>query len=311
MFIGLTLTGANWRRPLTATLGGNVVMALHKPPSGARIDLEESALRRGELMKRVTGSALVGCSVIGGILLGGWVWDFVASIVALGSLWELYQLLFSKYRLSRGWGLSGALLMLVTVSMGYSFALTLSILTLVAFLVLFTEVVRRESIGQSYALWNLGGTLSGLIYIVLPWSFMILIRSQTNGHVFLLTIFLCTWSCDIAAYSVGSRFGQTPFCSKVSPRKSWEGFWAGVMASSVCGAALAVPFEFPPLPLLLIGVLCGVAGQLGDLGESVLKREAKVKDSGNVIPGHGGLLDRFDSILINATLAFFIIEVIG
>ena len=61
----------------------------------------------------------------------------------------------------------------------------------------------------------------------------------------------------------------------------------------------------------MLGILCGVAGQLGDLGESVMKREAKVKDSGNLIPGHGGFLDRFDSILINATLAFFIIEVIG
>jgi phosphatidate cytidylyltransferase len=202
--------------------------------------------------------------------------------------------------------------MLTTVSIGFSYALTLSILALVAFLVLFTEVVRRESIGQSYALWNLGGTLSGLIYIVLPWSFMILIRSsQTWGHIFLLTIFLCTWSCDIAAYAVGSRFGQSPFCNRVSPKKSWEGFLAGVAASSICGAALAVFFEFPPIPLLMLGILCGVAGQLGDLGESVMKREARVKDSGNLIPGHGGLLDRFDSILINATLAFFIIEVIG
>jgi phosphatidate cytidylyltransferase len=223
----------------------------------------------------------------------------------------MYQLLSSKYRLSRGWGLAGAIFMLVSVSMGLSFSVTLSILALVAFLVLFTEVVRRESTGQSYALWNLGGTLSGLIYIVLPWCFMILIRSQTWGHILLITIFLCTWSCDVGAYIIGSRFGQSPFCNRVSPKKSWEGFWAGVMASSVCGAALAVFFEFAPIPLLMLGILCGVAGQLGDLGESVMKREAKVKDSGNVIPGHGGFLDRFDSILINASLAFFIIEVIG
>jgi phosphatidate cytidylyltransferase len=195
--------------------------------------------------------------------------------------------------------------------MGFSFALTLSILALVAFLVLFTEVLRRESTGQSFALWNMGGTLSGLIYIVLPWSFMIIIRAQSTGRIILLTIFLCTWSCDIAAYAVGTHFGQTPFCNKVSPKKSWEGFWAGALAGAFCGSALAWFFEFPPIPLLMLGILCGVAGQLGDLCESVLKREARVKDSGAAIPGHGGFLDRFDSILINSTLAFIIIEVIG
>jgi phosphatidate cytidylyltransferase len=286
-------------------------MALHKPPSGARIDYEESGFVSRDMINRVIGSALVGVCIIGGIIVGGWVWDLVASLVALGSLWEMYHLLSSKYKLSRGWGLAGALFMLVTVSTGFSFAFTLSILAFVAFLVLFTEVVRREATGQSFALWNMGGTLSGLIYVVLPWSFMILIRAQSMGRIILLTIFLCTWSCDVAAYAVGGMFGQSPFCPRVSPRKSWEGFWAGVLASTCCGSLLAVVFEFAPMPLLMLGLLCGVAGQLGDLCESVLKREARVKDSGKVIPGHGGFLDRFDSILINATLAFIIIEVIG
>ncbi|MDR1515110.1 MAG: phosphatidate cytidylyltransferase [Synergistaceae bacterium] len=286
-------------------------MALHKPPSGARVDAEGRVWVNRDMLNRVFGSALVGVCIIGGILYGGWVWDLVASVVALCSLWEIYKLLSSKYKLSRGWGLTGALFMLVTVAMGFSFALTLSILAFVAFLVLFTEVIRRESTGQSFALWNMGGTLSGMVYVVLPWCFMILIRSQSMGQIILLTIFSCTWSCDVAAYAVGSKFGHTPFCSNVSPKKSWEGFWAGVLASTFCGSAMAWFFEFPPMPLLMLGLLCGVAGQLGDLCESVLKREARVKDSGSAIPGHGGFLDRFDSILINATLAFLIIEVIG
>jgi phosphatidate cytidylyltransferase len=286
-------------------------MALHKPPSGARIDYEERGFMNKDMIKRVFGSVIVGVCIIGGILLGGAAWNLVASISALCSLWEMYNLLSSKYRLSRGWGLAGALFMLVTVSMGFSFALTLSILASVSFLVLFTEVIRRESSGQSFALWNVGGTISGLVYIVLPWSFMILIRAQGMGQIILLTIFFCTWSCDVAAYAIGSRFGQTPFCAKVSPKKSWEGFWAGVLASTFCGSAVAWFFEFPPMPLLMLGLLCGVAGQLGDLCESVLKREARVKDSGAAIPGHGGFLDRFDSILINSALAFLIIEVIG
>lgn len=285
-------------------------MALHKPPSGAKVKMPGDLLNR-ELFRRIVGSAIVFVCIVGGIFKGEWLWATIASVIALGSLREFYQMLYSKYKLSRGWGLVGAFFLLLSVSMKSSYAVSLSIIALVAFLVLFTEVVRRQNTGQSYALWNMGGTLSGLVYIVLPWCFMISIRSQSWGDIFLYTIFFCTWSCDVGAYLIGSYFGQTPFCNKVSPKKSWEGFWGGVAASIACGGVSAMYFEFAPLSMLLLGLLCGVAGQLGDLGESVLKREAKVKDSGNIIPGHGGFLDRFDSILINATLAFFIFEVVA
>jgi phosphatidate cytidylyltransferase len=115
----------------------------------------------------------------------------------------------------------------------------------------------------------------------------------------------------VGAYLAGSAFGERPLCDKVSPGKTWEGFWAGLVASVVCGSLLPVLFDLPPFPIVLLGALCGLAGQIGDLAESVLKREARVKDTGNFIPGHGGFLDRFDSVLINATLVFFIIEVIS
>lgn len=287
-------------------------MALHKTPSGLKPKTE-----RGErppvsdLTKRIAGGAAVFAAIVGGVMAGGWIWAAVASIIALCSLWEFYRLIYTKYKLSRGWGLAGAFFVLLSVASGLSYSVTLSIIALVAFIVLFTEVIRRQITGQSFALWNMGGTVSGLIYIVLPWSFMIVIRTQTWGHVFLLALFFCTWSCDVGAYFIGTHLGSSSFCSKVSPKKSWEGFWGGVLASLVCGGVVAAFFKFPPVPLVLLGLLCGVAGQLGDLCESVLKREARVKDTGSFIPGHGGFLDRFDSILINATLAYFIFEVIG
>jgi phosphatidate cytidylyltransferase len=290
-------------------------MALHKPPPGARvIDGEEDGRPRKmtDAYMRVAGGAGVALCVIAGILADHeWVWGVMASCIALGSLWELYRLLYTKYRLSRGWGLSGGFLMLASVTRGLSYAVTLSIMAMTALLVLFTEVVRRQTTGHSYALWNVGGTISGLVYIILPWSFLILLRSHPHGRQYLLTIFFCTWSCDVGAYLVGSFLGESPLCEKVSPSKTWEGFLGGLLASVACGVILPMIFEVAPLPLALLGALCGVAGQLGDLAESVLKREAKVKDAGSLIPGHGGFLDRFDSILVNATLTFFIIEVIG
>ena len=152
--------------------------------------------------------------------------------------------------------------------------------------------------------WGVGATVGGIAYIVLPWTFMMLIRAREHGAMFLLTLFFCTWCCDVAAYFTGSHFGKTPLCSQVSPHKTWEGFAGGAAASLMCGGLLALIFSFPPLPLLLLGLLCGVAGQLGDLGESVLKREAGVKDTGNIIPGHGGVLDRFDAMLLSAPFVF-------
>jgi phosphatidate cytidylyltransferase len=290
-------------------------MELHKPPRGAKIETdkpEEAAVVKGHNLftRTASGIAIVAC-IVSSIIAGGVAWDIVASLIALRSLWELYGLLYTKFRLSRGWGIAGGSLMLLAISIGLSYAVTLSIMTMVAVLVLFTETVRRQATGHSYALWNIGGTLSGLVYVVLPWSFLILLRSHPLGKQYLLTIFLCTWSCDVGAYLAGTTFGESPLCDRVSPAKSWEGFWVGVVASVVCGSVLPVLFDLAPFPLVLLGALCGVAGQLGDLAESVLKREAKVKDTGSLIPGHGGFLDRFDSILVNATLTFFIIEVIG
>lgn len=272
-------------------------------------ELDESF--RGQLILRSVSGAFIVAVVLGALFAGGWFWIAVASAVALLSLWEFYSLLSTRYRLSRGLGMAAGGILLWSAAVDLSLSALLAVLSLLAFLVLFVEILRRQTTEDSYALWNMGGTLAGVAYVVLPWSFLILIRAQTWGHLFLLTLFLCTWSCDVAAYLVGSRWGKTPLCERVSAKKTWEGFGGGVLCSLLCAGILAFWFEFPPMPLILLGLLCGVAGQLGDLGESVLKREAGVKDSGNLIPGHGGMLDRFDSILVNATLAFLIFEVIG
>lgn len=272
-------------------------------------ELDESF--RGQLILRSVSGAFIVAVVLGALFAGGWFWIAVASAVALLSLWEFYSLLSTRYRLSRGLGMAAGGILLWSAAVDLSLSALLAVLSLLAFLVLFVEILRRQTTEDSYALWNMGGTLAGVAYVVLPWSFLILIRAQTWGHLFLLTLFLCTWSCDVMAYLVGSRWGRTPLCDRVSAKKTWEGFGGGVVGSLLCAGVLAFWFEFPPLPLILLGLLCGVAGQMGDLGESVLKREAGVKDSGSLIPGHGGMLDRFDSILVNASLAFLIFEVIG
>lgn len=264
-----------------------------------------------DLPLRAFSSIFIVLIILGGIVKGGHIWNGVVSVIAMLSLWEFYRLLSVKHDISP-WliMLSGAFI-LIGASSQMSLTAILCSISSIVFVALFLETVRRQVSGESFALENMGATIVGIAYVILPWSFMILIRSRELGSLFLITLFFCTWSCDVAAYIVGSRLGRNLLCEKISPKKTWEGFFGGAAASLLCGGLLALIFSFPPLPLLLMGLLCGVAGQLGDLGESVLKREAGVKDTGSIIPGHGGLLDRFDSILINGTLAFVIFEIIG
>jgi phosphatidate cytidylyltransferase len=264
-----------------------------------------------DLPLRAFSSIFIVLLVMGGIFAGGYVWSLIVFVIAMLSLWEFYRLLTTKHDISP-WltMLSGAFILLGS-ALDMSLTSILCTISMIIFISLFLEVLRRQVSSESFALQNMGAAIAGVAYVVLPWSFMILIRTRELGALFLITLFCCTWMCDVTAYFVGSHYGRHLLCDKVSPKKTWEGFLGGAAASFLCGGVLALLFSFPPLPLLLMGLLCGIAGQLGDLGESVLKREAEVKDTGKLIPGHGGLLDRFDSILVNGTLAFAIFEIIG
>ena len=265
-----------------------------------------------DIQLRAFSSVFIVLAIMGGVILGGFVWDVIASAAALFSLWEFYKLQSPRVHSSPLLVMGSAVFILFGTSFGLmDLTAILCSISAIAFIALFLEVMRRQDSSESDALASVGATVGGIAYIVLPWTFMMLIRAREHGAMVLLTLFFCTWCCDVAAYFTGSHFGKTPLCSQVSPHKTWEGFAGGAAASFMCGGLLALIFSFPPLPLLLLGLLCGVAGQLGDLGESVLKREAGVKDTGNIIPGHGGMLDRFDSILVNGTLAFVIFELVG
>ena len=263
-----------------------------------------------ELLVRGGAGAAVVAVVLGALYAGGMTWTVLVSVLALVSLGEFYSMLSRKFKVSRGVGFIAGVLILFTASEGIhpiSLVLTLSI---TAFVILFVEILRRQIKGESFAIWNMGGTLGGILYIVIPWTFMILLRRLPSGAILLFTMFLCTWSCDVAAYIIGSKWGRIRLCENVSPKKTWEGFLGGLSAALLAGVAVAFILETPPLPFLFVGLICGVAGQIGDLAESVIKRETGVKDSGSVIPGHGGVLDRFDSILVSGLLVYVLFGVI-
>ncbi len=162
-------------------------------------------------------------------------------------------------------------------------------------------MLQRGSIEQaprSAALGALAWGYAGL----LPASVVALRVREDAGWQWVVLLFVVTWANDTFAYFTGRFLGRRPLAPRISPKKTWEGFWGGAAGS--VGGALAVKFLFLPglsvQAALVLGAGAAVLGPIGDLSESMLKRAAGVKDSGKIIPGHGGLLDRIDAVLFVA-----------
>ncbi len=129
-------------------------------------------------------------------------------------------------------------------------------------------------------------------------------------RAWIVALVLVVWAYDTAAYFAGRRFGRRPFMHHISPSKTVEGVVGGAIAATVVGAVLVFALGRPVLVGAVFGIIVGAAAQAGDLAESMLKRAAGAKESGRLIPGHGGLLDRIDSFLFAAPVAFFYVVVV-
>ena len=150
--------------------------------------------------------------------------------------------------------------------------------------------------------WGAGWYALGFVYALLPAISLLWIRERdVHGLELLLWTFLVTWSTDIGAYFAGRRFGRRKLAPAISPGKTVEGLFGGILAAALIGGAWALATHLGKPPLLLAPIFA-IAAQAGDLFESGLKRRAGVKDSGSWLPGHGGVLDRLDGLVPVAVL---------
>jgi phosphatidate cytidylyltransferase len=200
-----------------------------------------------------------------------------------------------------------ALLMIPYFSPGITVTHILSLAVIISLVwLLFTN--HKE---QAFNRWS--WTMAGLLYLGLMPSYWVKLRCIEYGRDYVFWLISIIIINDVAAYFVGRALGKHALAPKISPRKTWEGA-AGALIASIL---VSVAFYFSgilPLhcwQLVWIGLLLSVVSQMGDLIESLLKRNKSVKDSGNLLPGHGGILDRVDSYIITATAAYYIITAIS
>jgi len=180
-------------------------------------------------------------------------------------------------------------------------------LTLALVALLLYTLSRYANFDQPYDIISRGGF--GYLYLGLCTAYLVLLMALPQGWAWLLLLTAITAASDTAAFYTGSKFGRHKLCPAISPGKTWEGFVGGLVGS--LGAALLVRHFFLPeqglVWICLIVLLLGCLGAAGDLSESVIKRAFGVKDSGSLLPGHGGLLDRIDSLLLTAPVLYYLL----
>ena len=221
-------------------------------------------------------------------------------------MWEFLQMTCGKnYRYSQILSiLSGATLFILTyLYKGFNFPGRLVIL---AFVPMFILMINSLYLKDKSRFGTFANLYASLIYIAVPWSLLNFAVFNSEGEfngILLLSFFVIIWGSDVGAYlfgmSLGQRYGKKLFPS-ISPKKSWIGFWGGLFTAVLVAVLLNLAgiFTFKMIHCIAMAVLLCIAGVYGDLIESQWKRHYDVKDSGSIIPGHGGLLDRFDSALI-------------
>lgn len=271
------------------------------------------------LLKRVI-TALIGIPIaIYTINFGSWLFAAVVSALALLA-WHEFCIMLNKQKISpmHIYGMIGILLLLGCAWLGNSYE-TIMIIFIFTIITLMKVVLNCVKFSIADAAFS----LFGFIYIGLSFAHLIMLRflefpldysgilgALTAGTAFVWIAFIGTWASDTFAFFVGSKWGKHKLCPALSPGKTREGALGGVAGSIFVVLLLGQLLNLQVMHSLTLGLLIGIVAPVGDLAESALKRFAGVKDSGKLLPGHGGVLDRFDSIMLSVPVVYYYVSLI-
>lgn len=249
---------------------------------------------------------------IAATIYGGWYFFGLVLVMMLLGLYETLDLSRKKNTLPQTFSA-----FIFCAAAGFIFYHDLFDFVLPVVMLFIITVMTGELFrNQGSAFLNISSTVFSVIYVTFMIGSMILLRNVSElgeyaGAQLVFLVFAGIWACDTFAYYGGKFFGNHKFFERVSPKKTWEGavsgfFGAllGVWVVKVIYEYFGIPFSLSLVQSLIIGVFAGTLGQVGDLAESLLKRDAQIKDSSSLIPGHGGVLDRFDSMMFVGPMTY-------
>jgi len=258
-----------------------------------------------KLAIRIATAVIYGATMLAAILFGRPLGlGIVLGIAAMIAVSELYGFTRREHRLpNEVFGVLAAGAMPIAAGLwgetGLMGVLTLFVVASLAWHVAFRQVRTSDT----------AVTVFGAVYVGYLLSHFVLLRSLDSGTELALATIISVWANDSFAYLVGSTMGKHKMAPRISPNKSWEGFAAGTLFTILVwiGLGLVAETGLSLAALTLTGICVSVAAVVGDLAESRLKREAGVKDSGTLLPGHGGFLDRFDSLILVSVVAYYLV----
>lgn len=251
--------------------------------------------------KRYIGAAIIAPFIIF-IFLGGIYLKLFTIALSIGGLYEFYKTVKVKGYKPISW--AGYLLLIIYYLLNNDFEKMMILLVVASILLLCIPVLDTKINFIDISL-----TIFGFIYVGIFLSFIYLVNIKTQGNYLVWLIFLASWLCDTFAYYTGKYLGKRKLCPSVSPNKTIAGSIGGLLGSAIALTiyGLFLGNKIPHITLghyTLLGLLCGVFCQFGDLIASSIKRYVGIKDYSNLIPGHGGILDRFDSIIFAAAIVY-------
>lgn len=265
---------------------------------------------------RTLSGAVLAVVVLGAIAWSQWSFGLLLALLLVVGMWEFYALVEAQgIRPQRIIGVVTGLVLLAlnfsfvsddieilgSASRAFGFGLALVLLLLPTMTV--CELYR----GEEHPAANIGTTLLGVVYVAMPLSLMCyipILGSETWDPSPMLFYVFIIWANDVFAYLVGMTIGRHRLFERLSPKKSWEGFFGGLLGAIAVGLVAARVLDGSYIVWGGLALVAAATGVLGDLAESMFKRAAGVKDSGSLIPGHGGVLDRFDAMLLSAPFVF-------
>jgi phosphatidate cytidylyltransferase len=253
------------------------------------------------------------------IIYGGVFYWVLITIFLVGAAWEFVRLYRAVHYEPHEWVTVGGVLLVATARFFFMEA-AIPLLVLVILLAMTVHLVAFER-GRDQAALDFGVTVAGIVYIGWIGSYLIDLRNQFGdlGGWWLMIVLPIVWAGDTGAYSIGAVYGRHRMAPRLSPKKSWEGYAAGVFTSVLIGAFFSYAYTgigvrqplnglIDPVQGAWLGLVIGALTPLGDLGESMFKRQGGMKDSSNIFPGHGGFLDRIDSWIWGAAIGYFMIQ---